>query len=197
MPELPEVETVKNVLKPIVIGKTIKSIDVLRATIIQNKPIESFVNGLVGETFLDITRIGKFLIFHLTHDKVMISHLRMEGKYFEVNENEDNTKYARVVFHLDDGHKLCYDDSRTFGIMKLTTEANYRLEKELVDIGLEPFDADPKELFEKVKKSHLPIKSTLLDQTLMTGLGNIYVDEVLFASKIHPLTPANKITLKE
>ena len=161
MPELPEVETVKNVLKPIVINKTIKSIDVLRSTIIQNKPIESFIDGLIGETFLDITRIGKFLIFHLSHDKVMISHLRMEGKYFEVNENEDNTKYARVVFHLDDGHKLCYDDSRTFGIMKLTTESNYRLEKELVDIGPEPFDADPKELFEKVKKSHLPIKSTL------------------------------------
>ena len=197
MPELPEVETVKNVLKPIVIGNTIKSIDVLRATIIQNKPIESFVDGLVGETFLDITRVGKFLIFHLSHDKVMIGHLRMEGKFFEVGENEENTKYARVVFHLDNGNKLCYDDSRTFGILKLTSEDKWKSEKEVKDLGPEPFVANPKELMEKVKKSLLPIKSTLLDQTLMTGLGNIYVDEVLFASKIHPLTPANKITLKE
>ena len=197
MPELPEVETVRNVLKPIVIGRTIKGIDILRGTIIQNEPKSSFVDGLVNETFLDITRIGKFLIFHLSHDKVMISHLRMEGKYFEVDENEENTKYARVVFHLDNGHKLCYDDSRTFGILKLTSEDKWRDEKEVKDIGPEPFTADPKELMEKVSKSHLPIKSTLLDQTLMTGLGNIYVDEVLFASKIHPLTPANKVNLKE
>ena len=197
MPELPEVETVRNVLKPIVIGRTIKGIDILRGTIIQNEPKSSFVDGLVNETFLDITRIGKFLIFHLSHDKVMISHLRMEGKYFEVDENEENTKYARVVFHLDNGHKLCYDDSRTFGILKLTSEDKWRDEKEVKDIGPEPFNADPKELMKKVSKSHLPIKSTLLDQTLMTGLGNIYVDEVLFASKIHPLTPANKVNLKE
>ena len=197
MPELPEVETVKNVIKPIVIGHTITSIDVLRKTIIQNDTIEEFVNGLVGETFLDVSRIGKFLIFHLSHDKVMISHLRMEGKYFEVLENEENTKYARVVFHLNNGHKLCYDDSRTFGILKLTNEKDYLKEKEIAQLGPEPFKADPKVLYDAVKKSSLPIKSTLLDQTLMTGLGNIYADEVCYACHLHPLTPANKVTLKE
>ena len=197
MPELPEVETVKNVIIPIVKNRTIKGIDVLRKTIIQNDPIEEFVNGLVCETFLDVSRIGKFLIFHLSHDKVMISHLRMEGKYFEVLESEDNTKYARVIFHLDNGHKLCYDDSRTFGILKLTTEKEYLKEKEIAQLGPEPFKADPKDLFKVVKKSSLPIKSTLLDQTLMTGLGNIYADEVCYACHLHPLTPANKVTLKE
>ena len=197
MPELPEVETVKNVIIPIVKNRKIKGIDVLRKTIIQNDPVEEFVNGLVGETFLDVSRIGKFLIFHLSHDKVMISHLRMEGKYFEVLESEDNTKYARVVFHLDNGHKLCYDDSRTFGILKLTTEKEYLKEKEIAQLGPEPFKANPKDLFKAVKKSSLPIKSTLLDQTLMTGLGNIYADEVCYACHLHPLTPANKVTLKE
>ncbi len=197
MPELPEVETVKNVIKPIVIGHTITGIDVFRPVIIQNDKVEDFINGLVGETFLDVTRIGKFLIFHLSHDKVMISHLRMEGKYFEVLENEDNTKYARVVFHLNNGHKICYDDSRTFGILKLTYEKEYLKEKEIAQLGPEPFKADPKVLFNKVKKSTLPIKSTLLDQTLMTGLGNIYADEVCFACHLHPLTPANMVTLKE
>ncbi|MCR5505378.1 MAG: DNA-formamidopyrimidine glycosylase [Bacilli bacterium] len=197
MPELPEVETVKKVITPIVINRRILSIDVLRKTIIQNEPKEDFVNSLIGETFLSISRIGKFLIFHLSHDKVMISHLRMEGKYFDVLEKEENSKYARVVFHLDNGHKLCYDDSRTFGILKLTTEQDYLKEKEIAQLGPEPFKADAKEIYKQVKKSSLPIKSTLLDQTLMTGLGNIYVDEVLFASKIHPLTPAKDITLKE
>ena len=197
MPELPEVETVKNVLKPIVIGKKILSIDILRKTIIKNDDIDEFVNGLIDETFLDITRIGKFLIFHLSHDKVMISHLRMEGKYFEVDEEDQNTKYARVVFHLDNGHKLCYDDSRTFGMMKLTDENHYRLEKDIAQLGPEPFNADPKILKRRCEKSHLPIKSTLLDQTLMTGLGNIYADEVCFACKLHPLTQAKDLTLNQ
>lgn len=197
MPELPEVETVKNVITPIVVNHKITSIDVLRKTIIQNDTVEEFKNGLVGETFLSVSRIGKFLIFHLSNDKVMISHLRMEGKYFDMLESEDNSKYARVVFHLDNGHKVCYDDSRTFGILKLTSEDKYLLEKEIAQLGPEPFKANPKDIFNKVKRSSLPIKSTLLDQTLMTGLGNIYVDEVLFASKIHPLTAANKINLKE
>ncbi len=197
MPELPEVETVKNVLIPIVSGHTITKIDVLRKTTIQGD-INEFVSSLVGEKFLDISRIGKFLIFHLSNDKVIISHLRMEGKYYEYKEEEPDSKYARVVFHLDNNHKLCYDDSRCFGIMILSNEENYRKEKEIAKLGPEPFDiSDVDFLLKANKNKKLPIKNTLLDQSLITGLGNIYVDEVLYASNIHPLTPANKITKQE
>ena len=197
MPELPEVETVKNVLLPVVKGRKILSIDILRVSTIHGD-IDEFKDALSGQTFLDLSRIGKFLIFHLTNDLVIISHLRMEGKYYEVLESEENTKYSRVVFHLDNGHKLCYDDSRCFGMMKLSNEKEYKDVKDIAQLGPEPFDIkDVHYLMERTKRSTLPIKSTLLDQTLMTGLGNIYADEVLFASKIHPLTPANKITEKE
>ena len=197
MPELPEVETVKNVLIPIVKNQTITGIDVLRLSTIHGDKDE-FISSLVGKTFLDISRIGKFLIFHLTDDLVIISHLRMEGKYYELLENEPNTKYSRVVFHFSNGHKLCYDDSRCFGMMKLSTEKEYRDVKDIAQLGPEPFKVnDVNYLLNRCKKSSLAIKSTLLDQTLMTGLGNIYADEVLFASKIHPLTPANKITKQE
>ena len=197
MPELPEVETVKNVLIPIVKGRTIKQIDVLRNSTIHGD-IDEFKNALINKTFLNVSRIGKFLIFHLSDNVVFISHLRMEGKYYEVLESEPNSKYSRVVFHLDNDHKLCYDDSRCFGMMKLSNEKEYKDVKDIAQLGPEPFDiTDYKYLLNRCKKSSLPIKSTLLDQTLMTGLGNIYADEVLFASKIHPLTPANKITLKE
>lgn len=195
MPELPEVETVKNVLSPIVINRTITKIDVFRKTIIKNKSVDEFINGLVGEKFLSIDRKGKFMIFHLSNDKVMLSHLRMEGKYFEFDEKEDNSKYARVVFHLDNNKKVCYDDSRTFGMLKLTNEKDYLKEKDLAQLGPEPFYADPKKIYERAKKSNLPIKSTLLDQTLMTGLGNIYADEVCFACKLYPLTPTKNISL--
>ena len=197
MPELPEVETVKRVLLPIVKGRTITKIDINRKTIVNNLKDE-FISYYTNEKFLDITRIGKFLIFHLTNDKVLISHLRMEGKYIELLESDQDTKYARVVFHLDNNHKLCYDDSRSFGRMIINDEKHYKEEKELAKLGPEPFYVDNvSNLINKTKKMSLPIKTALLSQELITGLGNIYVDEVLFASKIHPLTPAKLVTKDE
>ena len=121
----------------------------------------------------------------------------MEGKYYEIEEDEANTKYARAVIHLDNGHKLCYDDSRCFGYMKLSSEQEYLKDKEIAKLGPEPWDADVDTIMKQVKRSSLPIKSALLSQELMTGLGNIYVDETLYASKLHPLTPANKVSKKE
>ncbi len=196
MPELPEVETVKNVLNNVVIGHTIKEIDVLRSSSIHGD-VTTFVNALKGQKYLSMSRIGKFLIFHLTNNLVIISHLRMEGKYYEIDENEPNSKYARIVIHLDNNKKVCYDDSRCFGYMKLSDEKSYKGDKEISKLGPEPWDADVKHIMKQVKRSSLPIKSALLSQELMTGLGNIYVDETLFASKIHPLTPTNKINEKE
>lgn len=197
MPELPEVETIRKVLLPIVKNNRIEKIDIYRSKTIEGDAKE-FVEELTHETFLDVSRIGKYLIFHLTNDKVIISHLRMEGKYYEFLENEEDSKYAKVVYHLSNGKKLCYDDSRCFGILKLSNEDSYLKEEMISKLGPEPFDVkDVKSIFNKVKKVSKPIKTTLLDQTLITGLGNIYVDETLYASHIHPLTPANKITLKE
>ena len=196
MPELPEVETVKRVLEKVVIGRTIEKIDILRSSSVPGDK-ELFVSSLQGERFLSMSRVGKFLIFHLTNDKVIISHLRMEGKYYEIEENESNTKYARVVLHLDNNHKVCYDDSRCFGYMRLSDEKSYLKDKEIAKLGPEPWDANVDKIMKQVKRSSLPIKSALLSQELMTGLGNIYVDETLFAANIHPLIPANKINKKQ
>ena len=197
MPELPEVETVKNVLLPIVKERTILKIDVYRKGTIEGDADE-FVSSLEGEKFLDVSRIGKYLIFHLTNDKVILSHLRMEGKYYDYSEDESDSKYAKVVFHFDNGRKLCYDDSRCFGILKLSSESKYKQEEMISKLGPEPFYVtDVKDIMNSIKRSKKPIKTTLLDQTLITGLGNIYVDETLYASHIHPLTPASLITKKE
>ncbi len=197
MPELPEVETIKNVLVKIVNGHKINKIDVYRKGTIEGDADE-FIKGLTGETFLSMSRIGKYLIFHLTNDKVIVSHLRMEGKYYEFSESENDSKYAKVVFHLDNGKKLCYDDSRCFGILKLSNEKEYQNLEMISKLGPEPFvvkDVTP--IMKQVSKVKKPIKTTLLDQTIITGLGNIYVDETLYASHIHPLTPASLITKKE
>lgn len=197
MPELPEVETIKNTLLPIVKNRKILSIDVFRKETILSGS-EKFKNALINQTFLNVTRKGKFLIFHLTNNLVFLSHLRMEGKYYDLLEEEDDSKYAKVVFHLDNNHKLVYDDSRCFGIMILTSEDNYLKEKEISKLGKEPFEIeDVSYLLKACKNKRLPIKTTLLDQSLISGLGNIYVDETLYASKIHPLTPAYLLNKKD
>ncbi len=194
MPELPEVETIKGVLKTIVIGRKITKIDILRDSTITSN-LSEFKRELEGKTFLDVTRKGKFLIFHLSDDKVMLSHLRMEGKYYEYMEEEPNSYYSRVVFHLDNGHKLCYDDSRCFGILKATTEQEYLNDKEVSKLGPEPSEVkDIDAVYKKIKKSKHPIKSLITDQSILAGIGNIYADEVLFDCKIHPLTTGENIT---
>ena len=196
MPELPEVETVKRLLEKIVIGRTITSIDVLNRRQIDGD-VDEFVSTLTNQTILSLSRIGKYLIFHFTNQYVMISHLRMEGKYFEYEECETNSKYARIVFHFDNNHKLCYDDSRTFGILKLAKEDNYQDLEMIKKLGKEPFFTDPNDIYTKTRKNRTPIKTSLLDQTLMTGLGNIYVDETLYKSHVHPHTPAYLLSLED
>ncbi|MCD8209796.1 MAG: DNA-formamidopyrimidine glycosylase [Coprobacillus sp.] len=194
MPELPEVETIRNILKSIVIGKTISNVDVFREKTILSD-VNEFKNNLVGATIKDIERKGKFLIFVYDNNYALLSHLRMEGKYYLLEEETPNTKYARVVFHFTDNTKLCFDDSRCFGIMKLAKTAEIYEEKELKSLGLEPFEiSDVDFLMKRNKKSNKPIKSTLLDQTQIAGLGNIYADEVLFYSGINPLEKAKDIT---
>jgi formamidopyrimidine-DNA glycosylase len=152
----------------------------------------------MGRTFKKMDRVGKFLIFTFDTDLILISHLRMEGKYIDGRLDEPDSRYARVVFELNDGTKICYDDSRCFGTMQLSNRATYLKEPPLSNIGPEPFNIDdPRRLLTIFNKSSRPIKELLLDQTIMTGLGNIYVDEVLFLAKIHPELPGNYLTLNE
>ena len=197
MPELPEVETIKNLLEPLLKGRTIKSIDIIRdCTVVGDST--TFVNTLKGRTFNSISRIGKFLIFHLSDDLVIISHLRMEGKFFVLPESSKNTYFSRMVFHLDNNQKICYDDSRCFGMMKLSTEKEYKDVKDIAQLGPEPSEIDDVNyLINKTNKSNHSIKSILTDQTIIAGIGNIYADEILFASKVHPLTPGKLIKKEE
>lgn len=192
MPELPEVETVKTILNTIVPSATIKDVIVLKKRIIQGDP-EEFKNTLIGETFNKVERIGKYLIFTFNSDLIMLSHLRMEGKYIEVLPGGEDSRFARVIFVLDDGRRLMYDDSRQFGTLELSTKDKYKDTKALQNVGPEPFTIDRQAYYDKIKNRTAAIKLTLLDQKLMSGLGNIYVDEVLYLSKIHPETPTNML----
>lgn len=186
MPELPEVETVKNSLKELVLNKKIKDVLVFYDKIIKNVTKEEFIEKIKNQKITNIDRIGKHLIFVLD-DYYLISHLRMEGKYYTSNESNFN-KHEHIVFCFND-FNLRYQDTRKFGTMYLYDKlVDIYKEKPLNNVGLEPFDdkMTVQYLKNSFKNSIRPIKSSLLDQSVIAGLGNIYVDEVLFMSKIDP-----------
>lgn len=192
MPELPEVETVKTVLKQRLVGLTIQTIDIHHEKMMD----EDTKNALIGQTIIDMTRHGKYICF-LCNDVVLISHLRMEGRYFFKQPEEPLLKHEHIVFHLSDGLSLRYHDTRKFGTFDLRTYENYLTSKPLSQLAPEPFDIDPKTLYQRFKQKHIPIKTALLDQTLIAGIGNIYADEILAKIEMHPLRLTNQITLKE
>ena len=190
MPELPEVETVKNILVNNLIGKTILDVTLYREKTIEGNPLE-FVNTLKDKTIVDIKRKGKFLIFVLSDDIVFLSHLRMEGKYYYFDNTSSTTKYPMVKFTFKDNTSLIYDDMRKFGTMILKNTSNYLTSEPLSKLGLEPFDfkdSDIDALYNKFHKSNHYVKELIMDQSNISGLGNIYADEVLYLSKLHPLT---------
>lgn len=193
MPELPEVETVKNTLIKTVKGKQILSASIYWENIIAYPSVKEFEAKIKNQKINNIQRRGKWLIFVLD-DYYLLSHLRMEGKYFIKTKNDPKEKHQHVIFHFSDGTDLRYHDTRKFGKMYLLSKDTAFNEKPLSDLGLEPWDKNltPKYLKEKFHKK--PIKSELLNQSIIVGIGNIYADEILFLSKINPKTLANNLT---
>lgn len=199
MPELPEVETIKETLQQLIVNKQIEDVKVHWPKIIKAPDdIEQFKLLLQGETFRHLSRKGKYILFYLDH-YVLISHLRMEGKYRVVKGNEPVQKHTHVIFSFMDGDELRYNDVRKFGTMHL-----YPIGEELHLPPLNKLAPDPFEeaftfdyFFQKLKKTDRFIKNVLLDQTVVSGLGNIYVDETLFKAGVHPLSRSSRLTKKE
>ena len=187
MPELPEVETVKNTLKPKLIGKKITNIKVYHDNIIEYPDVNTFKEKIINQTITNMSRYGKWLIFIL-EDYYLLSHLRMEGKYFFKTKEEELSKHEHVVLTLDDNIELRYHDVRKFGKMQLIEKDKIKEIGPLTELGYEPWDKNLNKeyLKEKYKNKRLPIKTVLLDQSIITGIGNIYADEILFLSKINP-----------
>lgn len=191
MPELPEVETVRLTLKNLIVGKTIEQVIIKYDKMIKGTDSITFQKLLTGETLHDIGRYGKYLFFYF-NQVTLISHLRMEGKYFIKNNRDILEKHEHMIFNFTDGSSLRYHDTRKFGTMELVPINTELVSNSIIKMGLEPFNEQftVDYLKTKIKRSIRPIKSFLLDQNNVSGLGNIYVDEVLFLSKIHPETKA-------
>lgn len=194
MPELPEVETVRQTLKQFILNEEIVSIDVYYDKIIDGDTKE-FIQCMTHQTIRDIDRVGKYLIFILDDD-AFISHLRMEGKYHIVDKETPVDKHTHVCFHLKSGKDLRYMDTRKFGRIQRTDIYHYLEISPLNRLGKEPFYITTEELYSSLHKSSLAIKTVLLDQSIIAGIGNIYANEICYLMKIDPRTKASRLSKK-
>lgn len=197
MPEKPEVITVAKKISSEIIGKEITGCNVYWDNIIATD-INSFKNNIIGEKIINVTTRGKFIVIELTNYSLLV-HLRMEGKFFFRKNGDVINKHEHVELILDNDISFRFHDVRKFGKMYLIPKEDTYLIKPLCELGYEYDDSNLTSdyLLGKFKNKNLPIKSVLLDQSIITGIGNIYDDEILFMSRIDPLRKASSLTKKD
>ena len=195
MPELPEVETICRYLNTVLPGKTIQKTVLLLPRQLRHPDPASFTALTEGKTIDGCSRRGKYIRLGLSDGTELILHLRMTGSLYYTPEPQDD-RYARLYFELDDGGRLMFSDLRTFGTIAAIVPGETYSVSGMETLGPEPLENDftSAYLFGKLKRSKAPVKSFLLNQQNVAGLGNIYVDEALFLAGIHPLRHGADLT---
>lgn len=198
MPEKPEVITVARKLERRILNRTILQAKVYCDSIIDFPTVKEFEKEIQNQKINSVSTRGKWIVIELDKDYLLV-HLRMTGKFFYRNKGDELEKHQHVSFLLDNDLELRFHDVRKFGKMKLIPKDKINNMPPFTELGLEPWDNSltVSYLKDKFNKKTIPIKTALLDQTIITGIGNIYDDEILFASKINPLRKTNTLTKKE
>jgi len=191
MPELPEVETIKNELLPYVVGHRISGVTLFWDGIVRRPSVNEFCSHLVGQRIVGLARRGKYLIFSLTSSEVLIIHLKMTGSLLL----KPPDKFIRAILYLDKESGLYFRDPRKLGVMWLVEDASSVIGK----LGPEPLEADftPQLLAQRLNNRIAPIKAILCDQSFIAGIGNMYADEALFAARIHPKRSGKSLSKDE
>jgi formamidopyrimidine-DNA glycosylase len=194
MPELPEVETIKNELAPYIIGRTITGVDLVWEGIVREPSAKEFRERVAGEQIIGLERRGKYLLFNLNSCFTLIIHLRMTGSLWQ-SPPPEGLKFVRAVINLDNSTNLYFRDPRKFGRMWLVKNVACVVG----DLGPEPMEESftVQTLSARLKRHHIPIKAALLDQAILAGVGNMYADEALYSARIHPMRPADSLTSTE
>lgn len=198
MPEKPEVITVSKALEKKILNKKIIDIEVYWDNIIALPEKDKFIKNMKGEEIKKITTRGKFIVIELSHYYLLV-HLRMEGKFTFRKKGEEKNKHEHVLFLLDDEVEMRYHDVRKFGKMYLVEKDKLYIDTPLKDLGYE-FDSTSLTsdyLLNRFKTKNKYIKTVLLDQSIIAGIGNIYDDEILFMSKINPYKKAKELDEKD
>lgn len=212
MPELPEVEVIKNELKEKIVGLTFSEIDIKVPKLFQGNGRTK--KDLIGAKIQDIRRRAKLIIFDLSDGTSLVMHLKLTGQLIYENKNTRvagghpipplnqpvPNKTTHIIFSFRDGGKLYFNDLRKFGFVKVVSTDQVDRLKMIAELGPEPFD--PKftvEIFAQRLKKHpeKKIKPLLMDQKFLSGVGNIYGDEALWLAQIHPLARARDLTQEE
>src|SRR5689334_147730 len=214
MPELPEVETVRRQLEPELVGKTITSAEVLDERLTRPEPPAALARAVAGREVTAVARRGKYLLLGLEGGRTLALHLRMTGNLLLRDPDEGATadlmksgllyesrsgpSHVRARFELDDGRTLLFTDVRRFG-QAVVLDAGDQLDDFFASrLGVEPLSAEltPERLLELAAGRKAPLKSFLLTQSRIAGIGNIYADEALWRARLHPLTPAGSMKLE-
>jgi len=195
VPELPEVETVKNELAPHVLGHRITGVTLNWEGIVKEPHPSLFRSRLIGQKITGLARRGKYLLFSLAEGEFLIIHLKMTGSLLLAPNSARPLKYVRAVIHLDGGTDIHFRDPRKFGAMRLVRDAQPVVRR----LGPEPLEGSftPQVLAERLKKRQAPIKAILNDQTAVAGLGNMYADEALFSARLHPRRAGSSLSFEE
>lgn len=199
MPELPEVETVRRTLEKHLVGLSFTGVDVHMPKVIRTPGLEEFNNLLVGPKITKLDRRGKYLLIHFASNYTLVTHLRMTGRLVYSPPEEPLAKHTHVVFYLSNGNQLRFADMRQFGRMSLVPTGELDSLSGLKDLGVEPLsDKFTREFMKKeLRRRRTRLKSLLLDQTFIAGLGNIYADEALHRARLHPERLANDLNPRE
>jgi formamidopyrimidine-DNA glycosylase len=194
MPELPEVETIRRQLAPHLDGRTIVEATILDPRWTRPEPPAAVEAELTGAVVVRVTRAGKYLVWALSGERYLLIHLRMTGTL--LFDPVAPPPHTRVLFDLDDGHRLVYVDPRRFGTGHLVFGDAARDEYLSARIGVEPLTPEftAEHLRSMARERTAPVKAFVLDQRRIAGVGNIYADEALFRAGIHPLRPAGRLT---
>jgi formamidopyrimidine-DNA glycosylase len=209
VPELPEVETVARQLGPELAGRRVESLEVLDERWSRPVPAAELGAAVSGATIEGLGRRGKYLLLALNGERTLVMHLRMtgnlvlvegeevidpsEGRRLYEGERSTSVRHLRARFVLDDGHEVWFTDPRRFGEAQLVADAD--LDARFVKLGVEPFSPEftAEALGAMAANRTVPLKSFLLDQSGVAGVGNIYADEALFRARLHPLSPAGSM----
>ena len=199
MPEMPEVESIRRTLDKHIQGRTIESVEVLLPRLIKFPDADTYKTRLTGEKITGLMRRGKYLIMQLENNIMAVFHLRMTGRLCYVEKNSLEDKYKKIIFNFDNGDKLIYADIRTLGTLYAVKPEEIIKIKGLYELGCEPLSKEftTEYLCDKLKTGSGKIKSFLLNQKNIAGLGNIYVDESLFLAGINPKQKCSSIEKKQ
>ena len=199
MPEMPEVEIIRRYLDTQVAGKKIIHLTILLPRMIIWPDVEGFRALVTGRTIKGMNRRGKYLLMELDNASKVVFHLRMTGRLVYEPAGETSDHHARVIFHLQDGASLVYGDTRTLGTIHGLKPQELGMLKGLVEMGPEPLSAEftAEYLYRTASQRKVAIKSFLLNQKYIGGIGNIYADEALFLAKLHPQRKACSLNEEE